>query len=131
MLDVLSGIVVTFRHRRLNIRRVLEFSEVTKGGEANTIFRWDLKSDKMKNVGKMTTPHQYAKLYAGMDEKEIQKDIEEKMGVLDWMVKKDYYEVDQVGELVSNYYLNQENLLDAVRKGKQWDFRVQIVKQRL
>jgi len=39
------------------------------------------------------------------------------------MVKKDYYEVDQVGELVSNYYLNQENLLDAVRKGKQWDFR--------
>jgi flagellar protein FlaI len=123
MLDVLSGIVVTFRHRRLNIRRVLEFSEVTKGGEANTVFRWDLKSDKMKTVGKMTTLINTLSLYAGMDEKEIQKDVEEKMGVLDWMVKKDYNEVDQVGEVVSNYYLNQENLLDAVRKGRQWDFR--------
>jgi len=122
MLDALSGIVVTYRHRRLNMRRVLEFAEMTKKGEANVIHRWDLKSDKTRQVGKMTTLVDTLTLYAGLDEKEIGTDILEKMEVLDWLVKKNYDTVDQVGEVVSNYYTNKEEILDAVRKGKGWEF---------
>jgi len=122
MLDALAGIVVTYRHRRLNMRRVLEFAEMTKKGEANVIHRWDLKSDKTRQVGKMTTLVDTLSLYAGLDEKEIGTDILEKMEVLDWLVKKNYDTVDQVGEVVSNYYTNKEEILDAVRKGKGWEF---------
>jgi flagellar protein FlaI len=122
MLDALSGIVVTYRHRRINMRRVLEFAEMTKKGEANVIHRWDLKSDKTRQVGKMTSLVDTLTLYAGLDEKEIALDILEKMEVLDWLVKKNYDTVDQVGEVVSNYYTNKEEMLDAVRKGKSWEF---------
>ncbi|MFH0885344.1 MAG: type II/IV secretion system ATPase subunit [Candidatus Micrarchaeota archaeon] len=125
MLDALSGIVVTFRHRRFNIRRVLEFAEVTKKGEANVLYRWDLKSDKMKGVAKMGTLVETLSLYAGLSDKEIEADIEEKMEVLDWMVKKGFDDVDQVGQIVSNYYINVEEVMDAVKKGKGWDFRNQ------
>ncbi len=125
MLDALSGIVVTFRHRRFNIRRVLEFAEVTKKGDANVIYRWDLKSDKMKGVAKMGTLVETLSLYSGMSDKEIEDDIEEKMEVLDWMAKKSYDDVDQVGQIVSNYYMNTEDVMDAVRKGKGWDFKAQ------
>ena len=125
MLDVLSGIVVTFRHRRFNIRRVLEFAEITKEGKANTCYRWDLKSDKMRGVGKMTTLVDTLSLYSGMDEKEINQDIDEKMEILDWMVKKNYDGVDQAGEIVSNYYMNPEEVLDAVRKGEELGFQIQ------
>jgi len=125
MLDALSGIVVTFRHRRFNIRRVLEFAEVTKKGEANVIYRWDLKSDKMKAVSRMATLVETLSLYSGMSDKEIEDDIEEKMGVLDWMVKRGYDDVDQVGQIVSNYYLSTEDVVDAVKKGKNWDFKAQ------
>ncbi|MCI0503130.1 type II/IV secretion system ATPase subunit [Candidatus Micrarchaeota archaeon] len=125
MLDALSGIVVTFRHRRFNIRRVLEFAEVTKKGESNVIYRWDLKSDKMKAVSRMATLVETLSLYSGMSDKEIEDDIEEKMGVLDWMVKRGYDDVDQVGQIVSNYYLSTEDVIDAVKKGKSWDFRSQ------
>jgi flagellar protein FlaI len=123
MLDVLSGIVVTFRHRRFNIRRVLEFAEVNKEGKANVTHRWDIKGDKMKGVGRMTTLVNTLSLYAGMDEKEIGQDVDEKVEILDWMVKKNYDSVDQVGEIVSNYYINPEDIMDAVRKGKSWEFR--------
>jgi hypothetical protein len=64
-------------------------------------------------------------LYSGMNEKEIEDDVGEKSQVLEWMAKKGYEEVDQVGQIVSNYYLNPEVVMDAVRKGKGWDFRSQ------
>jgi flagellar protein FlaI len=125
MLDALSGIVVTFRHRRFNIRRVLEFAEMTKKGEANVIYRWDLKTDRMKGVQRMSSLVDTLSLYSGMSDKEIEQDVEEKTGVLDWMVKKGYDDVDQVGQVVSHYYMSTEEVMDAVRKGKGWDFKAQ------
>ncbi len=125
VMDALSGIVVTFRHRRFNIRRVLEFAEMTKKGEARTVYRWDLKSDRTKAVDRMTNLADTLSLYSGMGEKEIEEDMEEKIEVLDWMVKRNYDSVDQVGQIVSNYYMNTEEVLDAVKKGKSWDFKMQ------
>jgi len=122
MIDALSGIVVTFRHRRFNIRRVLEFSEVQKNGAINVLYKWDVKSDKIKGVGTMNRLANLLSLYAGMEEKEIEADVEEKTEVLDWMVKNSYEDVDQVGEIVSHYYMDPDEVLEAVRKGRKWEF---------
>ncbi len=121
MLDALAGIVVTFRHRRFNIRRVLEFSEISKS-KPSILYRWDVKADKIKTMAKMEKLAELLSLYAGMDEREIDDDVEEKVGVLDWMVKKGYYDVNQVGEIVSNYYLNPDEVLDKVSKKEDWKF---------
>ncbi len=122
MLDALSGIVVTFRHRRFNIRRVLEFAEMSKKGEVSTIYRWDVKTDKTRGVNKMATLADTLSLYSGMSEKEIDEDMSEKMEVLDWMVKKGYEDVDQVGQVVAHYYASADEVMDAVRKGKALEF---------
>jgi flagellar protein FlaI len=122
MLDALAGIVVTFRHRRFNIRRVLEFSEVHKKGKLNTLYQWNVKSDKIKGTGKMERLSNLLSLYAGMDEKEIEEDVSEKVEILDWMVKNDYEHVDQVGEIVSHYYMDPDEVLETVRKGRKWEF---------
>ncbi len=122
MLDALSGIVVTFRHRRFNIRRVLEFAEMTKGGDEHVLYRWDVKSDKIKGAGKMSRLVETLSLYAGMDEREIEDDVEEKVDILDWMVKNGYFSVDEVGDIVSRYYLDPQEVIDAASKGRQWDF---------
>ncbi len=122
MLDALSGIVVTFRHRRLNMRRVFEFAEMTKKGEARVLSRWDLKTDKMKSVEKMSALVDTLNLYSGLGEKEISQDIAQKAEVLEWMVKKGYEGVDQAGRVVSSYYKNPDEVIDAVTKGKNWEF---------
>jgi flagellar protein FlaI len=124
MLDALSGIVVTFRHRRFNIRRVLEFAEMTSKGTANVLYRWDVKTDKVRGVGKMNRLASTLSLYAGMSEKEIEQDVDEKVKVLNWMAKKGYDGVDQVGELVSRYYMDPEEIMASVKKDKEWEFKV-------
>lgn len=124
MLDALSGIVVMFRHRRFNIRRVLEFSEMTSKGKANTLYRWDVKTDKVKGTGRMSRLADTLSLYSGMTEKEIETDVNEKVEVLEWMVKKGYYSVDEVGRVVSRYYMDPEEVMEIVRKGKDWQFQV-------
>ncbi len=122
MLDALSGIVVTFRHRRFNIRRVLEFSEVLKNGKVNTVYRWDVKTDKTKQVSKLDRLEELLSLYAGMSDKEIAENVVEKVDVLNWMVKHDYSDVDQVGRIVSSYYMDPDSIMEAVKKNAKWDF---------
>ncbi len=120
VLDALSGIVVQFRHRKLGIRRTLEFAEMQRGGDINVLHRWDLKSDDMQKVGKMSALNDTLSLYAGMSQKEIDNDVEEKAKVIDWMVKKKYKEVNTVGSIVSEYYINPEKVTKMAKKNEDW-----------
>ena len=113
---------MTFRHRRFNIRRVLEFAEMKKNGTPNVLYRWDVKSDSVKGVNKMESLVKTLSLYSGMGAKEIESDVNEKIDVLNWMVKKRYFGVDEVGEIVSRYYMNTEDVLEAVKKDANWRF---------
>ncbi len=122
MLDALSGIVVTFRHRRFNIRRVLEFAEVTDDGKSKVIHRWDVSSDKIKSVSKMNRLSKTLSLYAGMTDKEIADDIKEKVTILKWLVSKNYLDVDQVGEIVAHYYVSPDDVLNTAKAKKDWRF---------
>jgi len=122
MLDVLSGIVVQFRHRRLGIRRTLEFAEVQKGGELNVLHRWDVKTDRMIEAGKMFSLASTLSLYAGMSQKEIDQDIDEKVGVINWMIDHHYDGVEEVGKVVSRYYLNPDEIVKAAKMDKEWTF---------
>ncbi len=119
-LSSLAGIVVQFRHRRLNIRRTLEFAEVQKGGDVNTLYRWDFKSDKIAEVGKMVTLSSTLSLYAGLTQKEIDQDVSDKAKILTWMVKKGYKDVNTVGTIVSQYYMNSEDVLSLAAKNAEW-----------
>lgn len=122
MLDALGGIIVQFRHRRFNIRRTLEFSEMQRKGQYNTLYRWDFKSDKTREVGQMQRLEELLELYAGLSPKEIQSDIVEKTSILNWMVAKNYDSVDQVGSIVSHYYVEPEKVMERVKKNMEWDF---------
>jgi flagellar protein FlaI len=122
VLDALAGIVVQLRHRRFNIRRTFEFAEVKKMGELNTVYRWDSKKDSINKIGDMTRIPDILELYAGLSTKEIAQDLKEKVSVLNWMVGNKYFEVDQVGLLVSSYYDDPDRVLAAASKNTKWDF---------
>lgn len=123
-LSSLAGIVVQFRHRRLNIRRTLEFAEMQKGGESNVLHRWDLKKDSLEEVGKMTTLAKTLNLYSGLSLKEIESDVSDKSKILEWMTTKRYRDVNSVGSIISHYYMNPDEVLAAARKNSNWVFGV-------
>ena len=119
MLNALSGIIVQFRHRRLNIRRTIEFAEITKENTANITHKWDIKTDKIKQVSSLDRIYEQLNLYTGMSTKEIDQDINEKAIILDWMVNKGYFDVDVVGKIVSIYYKNPDEIAELAIKGKK------------
>jgi len=120
-LSALAGVVVQFRHRRLNIRRTLEFAEVQKGGDINSLYRWDVKSDKIAEVGKMVSLSATLSLYAGLTQREIDQDVSDKAKVFSWMVKKGYKSVNTVGALVSQYYMNPDAVVSLAAKNADWN----------
>ncbi|MEM2138143.1 MAG: type II/IV secretion system ATPase subunit [Candidatus Anstonellaceae archaeon] len=119
-LSSLGGIVVQFRHRRLNIRRTLEFAEVQKGGDINTLYRWDVKSDRISETGKMVTLAATLSLYAGLSQKEIDQDVSDKAKIFSWMVKRGYKSINTVGAIVSQYYANPDEILSLATKNSEW-----------
>ncbi len=121
-LDALAGIVVQYRQRRLNIRRTLEFAEVQDHGKLNMIYHWDSKRDVTIKVGKLDKIAKTIELYSGLTSKEIDKDVAEKVEILNWMVKHGYEAVNEVGSIVSNYYKNTDDVLKAVGKNRKWEF---------
>jgi len=121
-LDALSGIVVQYRQRRLNMRRTLEFAEVQDMGKLNMIYRWDAKRDVTIKVGKLDKIAKTIELYTGLSSKEIDQDVKEKVTILNWMVKHGYEAVNEVGSIVSNYYQEPKEVLSAVSKNKKWEF---------
>ncbi|MCX6775803.1 MAG: type II/IV secretion system ATPase subunit [Candidatus Micrarchaeota archaeon] len=120
MLDALAGIVVQFRHRRLGIRRMLEFAEILRGGDINVIARWDLKTDSIKEINELSVLADTLSLYAGLSRKEIIDDIAEKTKVLKWMLKNQIRDVDNVGLVVARYYRSSDEMMEIVNRDEPW-----------
>jgi archaeal flagellar protein FlaI len=116
MLNSLSAIIVQFRHRRLGIRRTLEFAEVLRSGEVNVIQRWDPKNDRLREANPMSSLADTLALYGGMSLKEIRKDIAEKASIFSWAAKHGHEDVNTVGMITGLYYEDPEYVLDFVRK---------------
>jgi flagellar protein FlaI len=116
MLNTLSAIVVQFRHRRLGIRRTLEFAEVAKSGEVNVLQRWDPKNDKLREINQTSSLADTLALYGGMSPKEIKKDVSEKASIFEWAARHKLEDVNTVGMITGLYYEDPEYVLDFVRR---------------
>jgi archaeal flagellar protein FlaI len=115
MINAIGGIIVAFRHRSKSIRRILEFAEIMRTGDANTLYRWSMRNDTFNQVGDMLRLHEVIGLYGGLNMKEIEDEIAEKAKILLWMVKHDVTSVDDAAFVVSNYYKNKEKVIDIVK----------------
>ncbi|MEM3791152.1 MAG: ATPase, T2SS/T4P/T4SS family [Candidatus Micrarchaeaceae archaeon] len=114
VINAIGGILSMFRHRRLGIRRVLEFSEILSSGDVNVIYRWNMRNDSFAQVSQMTRMIETLTLYAGLTQREIELEMEEKGRILDWMVRNNVLDVDLCGYVIANYYKNKEKILDLV-----------------
>ncbi len=136
MVSTLPLIVVVYRHRRKGIRRILEVSELLESGKAegrelinvNRVFRWKPAFDKYEKDNESIRVLDDLEMFTGLTRSEVEKDLKEKIGVLNWMVKHGVNTVNTVGKIVSTYYSHKEKLLQDVRKnaspkellGKLW-----------
>jgi len=118
--EAIHLVVVQHRDRRRNIRRTSEISEIIPGMEGtlttNRLFIWRPRTDTFELINK---PRRYVEdinVYTGMTEREINEDLAERKSILEWMVRQNYLDISQVGEVSRAYYNTLDVLLDAVAK---------------
>ncbi|MEM5812141.1 MAG: ATPase, T2SS/T4P/T4SS family [Candidatus Aenigmatarchaeota archaeon] len=123
LLGSLQLIVVMHRDRRRGIRRVLEVAELIPtaglkqlGIELNLIFRWIASEDMITELAKSYRAISDIKLYSGMSDEDIKRDMEDKKKVLKWLVKNKVKDIHEVGRIVSEYYRNKEELMKTVER---------------
>ena len=84
--------------------------------ELNNIFRWVPSKDKIIEWGKSNRVVNEIKLFTGMEDDDINKNLEEKKKILVWMVKNNINTIDGVGRIVSEYYKNKEKVLKMIKQ---------------
>jgi len=104
MLPALSLILVQNRNRRTGKRRTLQIAEILENGDPNVLLQWDAQSDTMKKMNKSKTMLETLNLYTGMTEKDIEKDLAEKIKMLKAIVEKKITDINQIGMILANYY---------------------------
>jgi hypothetical protein len=120
MLNSIGGIVSLFRHRRLGIRRAFELGEILRSGDANVLYRWNMRNDTFVQISEMSRLTELIALYGGYTREEIAQDLDEKSMILDWMVRNNITGVNESGYIVANYYKNKDKILELVRENVRY-----------
>ena len=107
--------VVMFRERRKNIRRVYQVgeylvSEEGKGIRPNILYRWRPAEDALVPHSPSLRLFEDLSMHTGMSQNEIIKDLAEKEKILRLMVKNNIRKLNDVGEVIQNYYNNPEKV---------------------
>jgi len=120
----LQLIVVQHMNRRTGQRRTLEIVELIKGGEGgvpdtNILYHWNPRSDTIERISDSIRFKEELELFSGMNEKEIEEDLKGKEKILKWLLEHDIRNVNDVGRIVTEYYIDKSTVLDLVEQGKE------------
>jgi len=128
VLDSVHLNVVMFRNRRLGVRRILQVAEYVpeKHGDkdtlkANTLYRWHPSDDAITKDAESIRLFDELSMHTGLTYDEIKKELVNKQKVLDWLVKNDIHNVNDVGQVMARYYLDEDEIMKLVQKNKKPD----------
>ncbi len=114
MLNSIGSVVTLIKHRRLGIRRVFESGEVLGTGDVNIMYRWNIRNDTMNKISESIRLFDTISTFGGYTRQEILDDINEKSRILDWITANKIFDVDNVGTIIANYYLDKEKVVSLV-----------------
>ncbi len=116
LLPAVNLIIAQQRNRRTGLRRTFQISEVSDNAEANVLGQLDVRNDAFKvDISKSTILLADLEKFVGLSKEEVIADIKEKQEVLNYLVKKDINDVEDVGRVIASYYTSKEQLLKQIR----------------
>ena len=123
MLGTVNLNVVMFRDRRRGLRRTLQVGEFISGEESgqitvkpNIIYRWKPGNDLFVEHSKPLRLFEDLSRHTGLSEIEINNDLAEKKLILEYMVKNEIRKLNEVGEVIKQYYLDREKVVGIAKK---------------
>lgn len=111
--------VVMFRDRRRGIRRVLQLAEFDANEDranSNILYRWIPEEDKMIKHSESSKFFEDITRITGMTDTEIEKDLDEKRKILEWLIKHKIRDLESIGKVMNMYYANKKLLVENIKK---------------
>jgi flagellar protein FlaI len=123
MMEALHVIAVQYRDRRKGIRRTYQVAEIIPTGETgdkislkpNILYRCRPDGEIVAH-DECVRVFDVLKMHTGMTSEELVADLSEKVQVLNWMVKNNVENVNEVGETIGKYYSDREKLFGMIKK---------------
>ena len=104
ILSALSLVVVQHINRKNGKRRTLQIGEIMHDGNAKPIMQLNIVKDKLERISEPTAIYETLKLYTGLSKEDVEKDMNEKVDILNWMVKNNIIDIHKIGLIMSKYY---------------------------
>ena len=85
-------------------------------GKPNIIYRWKPSIDKVVKHLPSVRLFEQLGTFTGFTENEINKEVLQRKKILEWMIKKNVRNVQDVGKVMREYYLNRDVFLKLINK---------------
>jgi len=128
MVSAVNLNIVMFRERRRGIRRVFQVGEFITSDDGkkttitgNVVYRWKPSTDTMEQHNKSLRLFEDLSRHTGLSQHEINKDLEIKKKILGYLVKNKLRKLDEVGKIMSLYYLDPDFVTKTVSKNSKPD----------
>ncbi len=121
VIESLHLFAVMYRDRRRNIRRLFQISEIVPfiSEKVNDLYKWDPSKDEIIKANRsLRIEEEYAN-FIGLSKTELEKDLNEKIEILKWLVKNKINSIEAIGKIVNEYYFNKDELMKRIKKGKK------------
>lgn len=104
-----------FVRRVSEVLEMVRFDQKTNEPVVNTLFKWNPVTDKFNVVGKSVLLKKISDA-TGLTEKEINDELKRRMIVLNWMKEQKISDYRDVYKIVTHYYTNPKEVMDAVMR---------------
>jgi len=131
LLEAVHLNVVMFRNRRLGIRKMLQISEFiferSKGGKEETIrpnllYRWRPSTNKITKYADSIRLMDELNLHTGLSPSELTIELKTRKAILDWMVDFNIRSIQEVGQVMAQYYMEPDEIIKLVSKKQKPQF---------
>ncbi len=113
--------LVMFRDRKKGVRRAFQLAEFIPGKEsltANLLYRWIPDRDQFVAHNRSLSFFETLSRNTGMDEKEINSEINNKKDIFDWLIKNKIRDLESFGKLTNLYYTDRERMYSIIKNNK-------------
>ena len=107
------------KYGRIYVRRlqsmieVIGFDKNDNSPIINEIIRWSPKDDTYKIINKSVTLRRVSEAL-GMNEAEISENLQNRIKLVNWMVKKDLKDFKEIAKLVDSFYSSPDTLMQRI-----------------
>ena len=107
MIGSVGMIVVQNRNRRTGKRRTFQIAEITPEGDPRILLHYDVRKDVLEQFSNSEFIIKKLELYTGLSSDQVSADLKQKMQILNWMLRKDIENIQEIGKIMSKYYLGK------------------------